>query len=562
MSYMALYRAYRPQTFKEVAGQKPIIQTLKNAIKLNKVAHAYLFAGPRGTGKTTMAKIMAKALNCQNGPTDDPCNECEICKGITKGTIPDVIEIDAASNNGVDEIRELRDNVKYLPSVCRYKVYIIDEVHMLSQGAFNALLKTLEEPPAHVIFILATTEPHKIPATILSRCQRFDFQAVSENDMIERLKLVCNEEKINIKDEALQLIASYSEGGMRDALSLLDESISYSTKDEIDTSDVLAVSGNVSDQNILNLLKNVYANESALAVDLLNKILDEGKEISKVVSDIMSFLRNILLFKINKIVSTKEIYKQDDYISFANKISTTLVYKYLNLLNDCLNDIKYTNQKRAFLEICIIKMSDKFAVVDMDALMRRIDSLERMIDNIKMSKQTNVSLNVVDDYNITPFEEIDRTIEFDNSKCISILDINNALNNGDKELRNVVNNRLSELVLKFNLLDGIKVTCVTKNSAVFTLPTVGICNRMMKDPNYKNILNFFSDLNFKEIYFLDQKTTDEILEDFKNKFKQGQKRPILDNHDIRILKYVKNNDKNESSDGLDDLFDSDLIKEE
>lgn len=562
MSYMALYRAYRPQTFKEVAGQKPIIQTLKNAIKLNKVAHAYLFAGPRGTGKTTMAKIMAKALNCQNGPTDDPCNECEICKGITKGTIPDVIEIDAASNNGVDEIRELRDNVKYLPSVCRYKVYIIDEVHMLSQGAFNALLKTLEEPPAHVIFILATTEPHKIPATILSRCQRFDFQAVSENDMIERLKLVCNEEKINIKDEALQLIASYSEGGMRDALSLLDESISYSTKDVIDTSDVLAVSGNVSDQNILNLLKNVYANESALAVDLLNKILDEGKEISKVVSDIMSFLRNILLFKINKIVSTKEIYKQDDYISFANKISTTLVYKYLNLLNDCLNDIKYTNQKRAFLEICIIKMSDKFAVVDMDALMRRIDSLERMIDNIKMSKQTNVSLNVVDDYNITPFEEIDRTIEFDNSKCISILDINNALNNGDKELRNVVNNRLSELVLKFNLLDGIKVTCVTKNSAVFTLPTVGICNRMMKDPNYKNILNFFSDLNFKEIYFLDQKTTDEILEDFKNKFKQGQKRPILDNHDIRILKYVKNNDKNESSDGLDDLFDSDLIKEE
>jgi DNA polymerase-3 subunit gamma/tau len=433
---------------------------------------------------------------------------------------------------------------------------------MLSQGAFNALLKTLEEPPAHVIFILATTEPHKIPATILSRCQRFDFQAVSENDMIERLKLVCNEEKINIKDEALQLIASYSEGGMRDALSLLDESISYSTNDEIDTSDVLAVSGNVSDQNILNLLKNVYANESALAVDLLNKILDEGKEISKVVSDIMSFLRNILLFKINKIVSTKEIYKQDDYISFANKISTTLVYKYLNLLNDCLNDIKYTNQKRAFLEICIIKMSDKFAVVDMDALMRRIDSLERMIDNIKMSKQTNVNLNVVDDYNITPFEEIDRTIEFDNSKCISVLDINNALNNGDKELRNVVNNRLSDLVQKFNLLDGIKVTCVTKNSAVFTLPTVGICNRMMKDPNYKNILNFFSDLNFKEIYFLDQKTTDEILEDFKNKFKQGQKRPILDNHDIRILKYVKNNDKNESSDGLDDLFDSDLIKEE
>ncbi|MCR5786690.1 MAG: DNA polymerase III subunit gamma/tau [Acholeplasmatales bacterium] len=561
---MALYRAYRPQTFKEVAGQKPIIQTLKNAIKLNKVAHAYLFAGPRGTGKTTMAKIMAKALNCEHGPTDDPCNECEICKGITKGTIPDVIEIDAASNNGVDEIRELRDNVKYLPSVCKYKVYIIDEVHMLSQGAFNALLKTLEEPPAHVIFILATTEPHKIPATILSRCQRFDFQAVRENDMIERLNTVCKEEKIKITDEAIQLVASFSEGGMRDALSLLDESISYSTKDIIDEADVLAVSGNVSDLNILNLLREVENNESAKALDILNKILDEGKEISKVISDIMTFLRNVLLFKINKITSTKEIYKQDEYISFANRISTNLVYKYLNLLNDCLNDIKYTNQKRAFLEICIIKMSDKSAVVDIDSLMRRIDSLERTIENLKnqpITQQTNM-INEPMFSNITPFDEIDRNIEFDYSKCISTADVNVVLNNGDKELKLTVNNMLPKLVENYNLLEGIKTMAVSKKTAIFTLSTVGTCNRMMKDPNYTNILNFFKELGLKEVFFIDKKNSDEILQDFLSKFKAGDKSPILDNHDIRILKYVKTKEVSESSDGLDDLFDSDLIEEE
>ncbi len=228
MAYVALYRAYRPQKFADVVGQEHIIKTLQNAIRINKVAHAYLFCGPRGTGKTTLAKIMAKALNCTSGPAIEPCDHCEICEGIQKGTVPDVIEIDAASNNGADDIRSLRDSVKYLPSVGRYKVYIIDEVHMLSNAAFNALLKTLEEPPQHVVFILATTEPYKLPNTILSRCQRFDFQAISTEDILKRLKIVVNQEGIRVSEEALNQIAFSAEGGMRDALSLLDQCISYS----------------------------------------------------------------------------------------------------------------------------------------------------------------------------------------------------------------------------------------------------------------------------------------------------------------------------------------------
>ena len=227
VSYQALYRTYRPQNFSEVAGQEHITKTLMNALKNDKISHAYLFSGPRGTGKTSIAKIFAKAVNCEKAPTSDACCSCEICKGIAEGKISDVIEIDAASNNGVDEIRDLRERVKYVPSVCKYKVYIIDEVHMLSTSAFNALLKTLEEPPKHAIFILATTEIHKIPATILSRCQRFDFRAISTPDLIKRVSEVATKENIDITDEAIEVIALNAEGGLRDALSLLDQAISF-----------------------------------------------------------------------------------------------------------------------------------------------------------------------------------------------------------------------------------------------------------------------------------------------------------------------------------------------
>lgn len=557
MSYVALYRAYRPQTFLEVAGQKPIIQTLKNAIKLNKVAHAYLFAGPRGTGKTTMAKIMAKALNCAKGPTENPCNECEICKGITKGSISDVIEIDAASNNGVDEIRDLRESVKYAPSLCRYKVYIIDEVHMLSQGAFNALLKTLEEPPHNVIFILATTEPNKIPATILSRCQRFDFQAVGETDIVSRLELICKSENLNVDNEALHLIASISEGGMRDSLSLLDQAISYSTDNHITENDVLEISGNVSDTNILNLMKSISESKESDALDILSTLLEGGKEISKVISDITFFLRNILLFKINKIDSTKKLYSSSEYITFANQLDNSLIFKYLDLLNETLNNIKYTNQKRAFFEICIIKMCDR-KTLDYNSLLRKIDGLERRIISLENGKVEQVEHKK--EINIPKFEDIDRTnIKFDNSKCIDIKEINDVINSGDKQIKADVSFKLTGLININPLLTEAQIACASKDSLIFTLESEGMCNRMMQDPMYTNIANYY-DNKFEHIYFINKSMWNEILQDWTQKYKSGEKKPILDNHNIRILKYVKKID--ESKDLIDDLFDEDLVKEE
>ncbi|MBQ7641576.1 MAG: DNA polymerase III subunit gamma/tau [Acholeplasmatales bacterium] len=379
MAYVALYRAYRPQNFNEVVGQEHIIKTLQNAIKLNKVAHAYLFCGPRGTGKTTLAKIMAKAMNCENGPTPNPCCECEICQGIAKGTISDVIEIDAASNNGADDIRALRETVKFLPSQGKYKVYIIDEVHMLSTAAFNALLKTLEEPPKHVIFILATTEPYKLPNTILSRCQRFDFQAISINDIVKRLKIVANEENIKISDEAIVQIASSAEGGMRDALSLFDQCISYSVNEEISIDDVLAVSGNVNYVKIIELLNSCRSENETDAIMILNSIIKEGKEVPRIVNDTILFLRDVLLFKNNAVIEDKLMFKNELFINLANNISRPIIYQWLDILNDSLNQMRFSTQKRAFLELAILKMNDVKLNNEAD-MVDRIESLEKTVN--------------------------------------------------------------------------------------------------------------------------------------------------------------------------------------
>ena len=298
MSYKALYRTYRPQTFEEIVGQDVIVKTLQNSIINKKIGHAYLFCGPRGTGKTSIARIFAKVLNCPNAHDAKSCNECSVCNEITSGTSPDVIEIDAASNNGVDEIRELRDKVNFLPSGTKYKVYIIDEVHMLSTAAFNALLKTLEEPPAHAIFILATTEPNKVLPTIISRCQRYDFKSLTNEEIYTRLEAVCNKEGIKYEKNALMSIAIAADGGMRDALSFLDQAISL-CDDTINDFVASNITGNVDKNTLLELAKYIEEKNISKSLEKINELQNSGRDTQKIVNGLLGFYRDVLLFKAN-----------------------------------------------------------------------------------------------------------------------------------------------------------------------------------------------------------------------------------------------------------------------
>ena len=287
MSYQALYRVWRPQTFEDLVGQDMITKTLKNALATKQTTHAYLFAGPRGTGKTSCAKLFAKALNCPNQVNGDPCNACEICKAITAGRLNDVIEIDAASNNGVEEIRDIRDKVKYAPTQADYKVYIIDEVHMLSTSAFNALLKTLEEPPANVVFILATTDPHKIPATIISRTQRFDFKRITSGAILERMEYILKQKQFEYDEKALNVIARAAEGGMRDALSILDQVLSFGDN-KVTLDNALLVTGSVTRENLIKYLSQVQNHETVAGLQTIHAILDEGKDSKRPLEDLIN----------------------------------------------------------------------------------------------------------------------------------------------------------------------------------------------------------------------------------------------------------------------------------
>lgn len=352
MAYQALYRKWRPQKFEDMVGQTAVTKTLKNAIIHHKTSHAYLFTGPRGTGKTSAAKIFAKAINCLNPKDGEPCNDCLLCKGITEGTIGDVIEIDAASNNGVEEIRDIRDKARYAPTQATYKVYIIDEVHMLSTGAFNALLKTLEEPPKNVIFILATTEPHKIPATIISRTQRFDFRRITNDEIIQRLRYILEQEEIAYEEEALSVIARCANGGMRDALSLLDQVISFSD-DKVSFEQAIQVSGSLTDDLMIEFVRLLTQQQAQAALLQLQDLLLLGKEASRLIEEWLEFSRDLLVAK----QTGDMIGRSEAFVVFAKEVEEAFLYRFMDALNQTQQEMRFTTKPTISLEVFTIKMA-------------------------------------------------------------------------------------------------------------------------------------------------------------------------------------------------------------
>ena len=355
MAYKALYRTYRPSTFEEVAGQQHIVKTLKNALATGKIAHAYLFAGPRGTGKTTMAKLLAKALNCEHG-IGCQCNECKNCVAINEGSHPDVLELDAASNNGVDEIRELIDKVKYGTILGRYKVYIIDEVHMLSAGAFNALLKTLEEPPEHVIFILATTEPHKILPTILSRCQRYDFSKVSEGDIRSRIKVILEKEQIIYNEEAINLVISLADGGMRDALSILDQILAYSGN-QLNVQDILDIFSLESTEEKIALIKSITSGNTPDVLRRLKRYIEKGTDIKRLTNDLLLILKDILIYENSNSIEFSEVLSEDELTDLSSVVDPNTVGTMIDALMETLKDYKNVNDINPLFEVTLLKMT-------------------------------------------------------------------------------------------------------------------------------------------------------------------------------------------------------------
>ncbi len=552
MAYQTLYRKYRPKTFELVYGQDVIVKTLKNVIKNDKLSHAYLFTGPRGTGKTSSAKLFAKAINCLNNKDGDACNECENCKSFNNNSNPDIIEIDAASNNGVDEIREIKNKVSLVPSMSKYKVYIIDEVHMLSIGAFNALLKTLEEPPEYIIFILATTEPQKIPATIISRCQRFDFKSISHDKMKQCLENIISKENITIDDGAIEEIINNSKGGMRDAIGLLDQASAF-CNNNITANDIEELSGNISIKQIRTFLSNIMQKEYNVIFDTISNYSSNGKDFALICEKIINYIREGILYK--KKINTDKIPDEDKNI--FDKLSDTDLYDLIDYLSDTLVKVKNSYQKELTFEVQMIQMIDKIFNKECNVSRETLHNEPIKIDvpretSIKERKNNNeISENKVENADV-PRE----TLKLEN-KIDSVIEelknvrINNILKNATKQNITFIKDlwpNINEYLIneKYKMVAGMLVNATpvaaSKKGIIITLPLESSISRIEKEyDNSKELLNEMYNENYKVVYISEQYWK-KVRPEFVEKAKNGELQ-IIDESEV-LDKLKKINDKN------------------
>lgn len=545
MAYQTLYRKYRPKTFELVYGQDVIVKTLKNVIKNDKLSHAYLFTGPRGTGKTSSAKLFAKAINCSNNKDGDACNECENCKSFNNNSNPDIIEIDAASNNGVDEIREIKNKVSLVPSMSKYKVYIIDEVHMLSIGAFNALLKTLEEPPEYIIFILATTEPQKIPATIISRCQRFDFKSISHDKMKQCLENIISKENISIDDGAIEEIINNSKGGMRDAIGLLDQASTF-CNNNITANDIEELSGNISIKQIRTFLSNIMQKEYNVIFDLISNYSSNGKDFALICEKIINYIREGILYK--KKINTDKILDEDKNI--FDKLSDTDLYDLIDYLSDTLVKVKNSYQKELTFEVQMIQMIDK--IFNKESNVSRETSINEIkTENINVPRETSINEMKVENTNVSR-----ETLKIEN-KTDSVIEelknvrINNILRNATKQNITFIKDlwpNINEYLIneKYKMVAGMLVNATpvaaSKKGIIITLPLESSISRIEKEyDNSKELLNEIYNENYKVVYISEQYWK-KVRPKFVEKAKNGELQ-IIDESEV-LDKLKKINDKN------------------
>ena len=582
MSYKSLYRKYRPMRFEDVCGQQFIVKTLSNAIKNNKIGHAYLFCGTRGTGKTTIAKIFAKLVNCLNPLDNVPCGECEICLNENTDEIPDIIEIDAASNNGVDEIRELKNKIKLMPVMCKYKVYIIDEVHMLSTGAFNALLKTLEEPPEHVIFILATTEPQKLPITIISRCQRFDFKKINVLDISKRLKYISQKEGIDIDDEAIEEIAKLSEGAMRDAIGLLDQISSFADS-KITVEDIYTIRGSVSNRVLIELIEKYIDNDASSILSIVDDIYLSGKDFYRLSEDILVFYRNMLISKVApSYFEDKALQLKDDIMRLSSKIEVKRIERMIKKLEELLRNIKSSDYPRILFETTILSDLDLDESFENEKTMTEKDKTFVLGINEVDSKSKNKEIKLDKNINEIIKEEFK---EKDIKKVTTKNKSNNSFAITDALKEAMINNTIAEAsaslkketTVKFEELDKYLIDKDFKAAATILKDSIvtAVSNDHMlltykyesmvedNDNEYASISNLVKQMFGSEykVVAITDKRWKELRPYFLNLKKENGTIPLIEEKYEKINK-SENMIENENYEEVLNIFDSDLIEME